>query len=100
MATKVVETAMPSDLPGDRTLNGPKAKGVRRTLRLLHLILQPTHYMDENVQRYGPTFKLGGESSPPFIYVGDPEVVREIFQLDATQALTGQGNGISQEHGG
>jgi len=36
----------------------------------------------------------------PLVYVGDPEVVREIFMLDATQAATGQSNGILQAAGG
>ena len=94
MTTNIVETVTPSNTPGDRTLDGPKAKGLRRTLRVLRLILQPTQYMDDNVRRYGPVFKIGGYSSPPFVYVGDPEVVREIFQMDATQVSTGQGNGI------
>ncbi|MEL6381585.1 MAG: cytochrome P450 [Cyanobacteria bacterium J06626_18] len=94
MTTNFVETANSSNATSDRTLDGPKAKGLKRTLRVLRLILQPTQYMDDNVRRYGPVFKIGGENSPPLVYVGDPEIVREIFQLDATQASTGQGNGI------
>lgn len=50
--------------------------------------------MEDNVRRYGPTFKIGGETAPPLVYVGDPELVREIFRLDATQASTGQSNGV------
>jgi cytochrome P450 len=75
-------------------LDGPKAKGLRRTLRILKLILWPTEYMDDNVRRYGPMFKIGGDTAPPLVYVGEPEVVRELFALDATQASTGQSNGI------
>lgn len=75
-------------------LDGPKAKGLRRTLRIFQLILQPTDYMEDNVRRYGPTFKIGGETAPPLVYVGDPALVREIFLLDATQASTGQSNGV------
>lgn len=58
----------------------------------MRLILQPTAYMDDNVKRYGPIFKIGGDR--PLVYAGDPEVVREIFQLDASHASTGQSNGI------
>jgi cytochrome P450 len=52
--------------------------------------------MDDNVRRYGDMFKIGGETRPPLIYVGDPNVVREIFMLDATQIETAQRNGILQ----
>jgi len=96
MTTQFVETAAQPNRPEHRKIDGPKAKGLRRTLRLFRLILQPTGYMDDNVRRYGSMFKIGGDSSPPLVYVGDPEVVREIFMLDATQAATGQSNGILQ----
>lgn len=78
--------------PAHRELDGPKAKGIKRTLRVLRLILQPTGYMDDNVRRYGPMFKIGEER--PLVYVGDPNVVREIFMLDAAAVATGQGNGV------
>jgi len=96
MTTQFVDTAAQPNRPEHRKIDGPKAKGLRRTLRILRLILQPTGYMDDNVRRYGSMFKIGGDSSPPLVYVGDPEVVREIFMFDATQAATGQSNGILQ----
>ncbi|MGF1515123.1 MAG: cytochrome P450 [Elainellaceae cyanobacterium] len=91
MTTNYVETPHISPLE-HREIDGPKAKGLRRFLRVFRLILQPTEYMDDNVRRYGPMFKIGGER--PLVYVGDPDVVREIFMLDATTAATGQGNGV------
>ncbi|MEM6518778.1 MAG: cytochrome P450 [Cyanobacteria bacterium P01_D01_bin.71] len=93
-------TLQPQNLPSivspapPRMLDGPKAKGLRRRLRILRLILRPTQYMEDNVRRYGPTFKIGGETSPPLVYVGEPELVREIFSLNARQVSTGQRNGI------
>ncbi len=92
MHSQIAQTADTATPP--RSLDGPKAKGLRRTLRILKLILQPTEYMEDNVRRYGPIFKIGGETSPPLVYVGDPEVVRELFALDASQASTGQSNGV------
>lgn len=77
-----------------RTIDGPKAKGIRRILRILRLILQPTKYMDDSVRRYGPMFQIGSESASPLVYVGDPEVVKEIFALDDDKVITGQGNGV------
>ncbi|MGB3299729.1 MAG: cytochrome P450, partial [Phormidesmis sp.] len=80
----------------DRAIDGPKAKGLRRLLRVFYLILQPTNYMDDNVQRYGPTFQIGADSESPLVYVGDPEMVREIFTLDASTAETGSRNQVLQ----
>ncbi|MGB3766856.1 MAG: cytochrome P450 [Phormidesmis sp.] len=77
-------------------IDGPKAKGLRRLLRVFYLILQPTNYMDDNVQRYGPTFQIGAQSESPLVYVGDPEMVREIFTLDASTAETGSRNQVLQ----
>ena len=96
MTTQMAENTTPFNHPQQRTLDGPKAKGLRRTLRLLRLILQPTQYLDDNVRRYGPMFQIGGDSSSPLVYVGDPEVVREIFLLDATQALSAPTNAVLQ----
>ncbi|MGB3614403.1 MAG: cytochrome P450 [Elainellaceae cyanobacterium] len=89
MTTVVDAIAHPPERP---ELDGPKAKGLKRILRVFRLILQPTGYMDDNVRRYGPMFKIGEER--PLVYVGDPDVVREIFALDASAAATGQGNGV------
>jgi cytochrome P450 len=94
MTTEIAQAAFPTPPTEPLPLDGPKAKGLRRTLRILRLILRPTEYMDDNVRRYGPMFKIGGDQSPPLVYVGDPEVVREIFLLDASQVSTGESNGI------
>lgn len=84
------------DAPEHRHLDGPKAKGLRRNLRILRLILQPTGYMDDNVRRYGTSFQIGGDSTPPLVYVGDPALVREVFALSPDQASSGQSNGVLQ----
>ncbi len=96
MTTKVVETAAQANRSAYPEIDGPKAKGLRRMLRIFRLILQPTGYMDDNVRRYGPMFQIGGDSSAPLVYVGDPEVVREIFALDDSKVTTGQQNKILQ----
>lgn len=96
MTTKVVETAAQANQPAYLEIDGPKAKGLRRMLRIFRLILQPTGYMDDNVRRYGPMFQIGGDSPSPLVYVGDPEVVREIFTLDDSKIITGRQNQILQ----
>ena len=93
MTVHTIETNADSQ-PTPSVLDGPKAKGVRQALRILRLILQPTKYMDDSVKRYGPMFQIGGDSSPPLVYVGDPAVVKEIFSLDDDKVITGQGNGV------
>ncbi|MEL6351516.1 MAG: cytochrome P450 [Cyanobacteria bacterium J06627_28] len=93
MTNKATGTATVSQLTS-RTIDGPKAKGIRRILRILRLILQPTKYMDDSVRRYGAMFQIGSESSSPLVYVGEPAVVKEIFALDDDKVVTGQGNGI------
>ena len=80
--------------PTTPTIDGPKAKGIRKALRILRLILQPTKYMDDSVKRYGPMFQIGSESASPLVYVGEPAVVREIFALDDDKVVTGQGNDV------
>lgn len=94
MTINSVEANLSSHSPEHRQIDGPKAKGWRRTLRVLKLILQPTDYMEEQVQRYGPVFQIGGDTAPPLVYVGDPDLVREIFALDANKVITGQNNGV------
>lgn len=94
MTSQFLETDSQFASAKHQAIKGPESKGLRRTLRLLRLILQPTEYMDDNVRRYGHVFQIGGENSPPLVYVGDPNLVREIFALDASQVETGQNNGI------
>ena len=92
MTTKLVNPVAHVDPSNPRELNGPKAKGLRRTLRQFRLILQPIAYMDDNVRHYGPMFKIGGESRPLLVYVGDPDIVREVFLLDPTMVEVGPRN--------
>ena len=94
MTTQGLETPALSNRSAYRELDGPKAKGLRRTLRIFRLILQPIGYMEDNVRRYGPMFQIGADSPSPLVYVGDPEVVREIFALDSSQTITGEQNRV------
>ncbi|MEO1792419.1 MAG: cytochrome P450 [Cyanobacteria bacterium J06629_19] len=93
MVNQATDTVTASQIPS-RTIDGPKAKGIRQILRILRLILQPTKYMDDSVRRYGPMFQIGSASASPLVYVGEPAVVKEIFALDDDKVITGQGNGI------
>jgi len=97
MTNQAIDTAtdtITASQLSSRTIDGPKAKGIRRILRILYLILQPTKYMDDSVRRYGAMFQIGSESASPLVYVGEPAVVKEIFALDDDKVITGQGNGV------
>ena len=72
--------------------NGPRTP---RLLRLPKFIVQPLEYMDDNYQRYGDIFKVGGEKSPSFVYVGNPEGIKQIFTANPDLFEYGGGNARS-----
>ncbi|MGQ4646558.1 cytochrome P450 [Lyngbya aestuarii] len=74
--------------------NGPRTAKFLRFLRLLKLIFRPLKYLDDYSQRYGDIFKIGGEKSPPFVYVSNPQAIKEIFTADPELFESGRGNGI------
>ncbi len=74
--------------------NGPRTPKSLRILRTLKLIFRPLEYLDNYAQRYGDIFKIGGEKSPPFVYVSNPEAIKEIFTADPELFEIGKGNGI------
>lgn len=80
--SQTVDAIAPSHSTEHRELDGPHTTGLRRTLRHIRLVLRPIDYMEDSVRRYGPMFKIGGDRKPPLVYVGNPEVVRQIFMLD------------------
>ena len=92
-----VETSpQPSSGIPASTIRGPQAKGLRKMLRLLRLILRPIDYMESSVRRYGDLFQIGADSAAPLVYVGDPAVVKEIFALDHAEVDTGDWNQVMQ----
>jgi cytochrome P450 len=50
--------------------------------------------LDDYAQQYGDIFKIGGEKSPPFVYLSNPEAIKAIFTGDTEQFDSGRGNGI------
>ncbi|MBE9127305.1 MULTISPECIES: cytochrome P450 [unclassified Coleofasciculus] len=74
--------------------NGPDTSGFLRTLRILKFIFRPLDYLDNYARQYGDIFKLGGDDSPPFIYVSNPQVIKEIFTADPELFESGRGNRI------
>ena len=71
--------------------NGPKTPWM---LRVLKLIFHPLEYREDYAKQYGDIFKMGGEKSPPFVYVSNPQAIKEIFSADPELFESGRGNAI------
>lgn len=74
--------------------NGPKTPKKLRIFRLLKLIFRPLQYLDDYSQRYGDIFKIGGETSPPFVYISNPEGIKQVLTADPALFAVGKGNRI------
>lgn len=64
----------------------------------LHLIAQPTKFLDTCAQRYGDTFTLRvlGLNSPPVVFFSHPQAIQEIFSLPAKQLDFGKATHVFQ----
>lgn len=74
--------------------DGPRPPKFFRIARRLKLIFNPLEYVEDYAQRYGDIFKLGGKTSPPFVYVGNPQAIKEIFTAEPELFECGRGNGV------
>ncbi len=74
--------------------NGPRTPRFFTLPRRLKLIFRPIDYLDDYAQKYGDIFKIGGEKSPPFVYLSNPEAIKAIFTSDTEQFDSGRGNRI------
>ena len=71
--------------------NGPTTPWM---LRVFKLIFHPLEYLEDNARQYGDIFKMGGEKSPPFVYISNPQAIKEIFSADPELFESGRGNAI------
>ncbi|MGB7442064.1 MAG: cytochrome P450 [Coleofasciculaceae cyanobacterium] len=74
--------------------DGPRPPKFFRIARRLKLIFNPLKYVEDYAQRYGDIFKIGGEKFPPFVYVANPQAIKEIFTAEPELFECGRGNGI------
>ncbi|MBV8882907.1 MAG: cytochrome P450 [Chroococcidiopsidaceae cyanobacterium CP_BM_RX_35] len=67
-------------------------------VQTLHLIAQPTRFLDTCAQRYGDTFTLRvlGLNSPPVVFFSHPQAIQEIFALPARQFDFGKATHVFQ----
>lgn len=64
--------------------DGPQTPSLLQTL---HLIAQPTKFLDTCAKRYGDTFtaRVLGLNSPPVVFFSSPQAIRDIFAVPAEQ---------------
>ena len=74
--------------------NGPKISGTFQIFRRFKLIFRPLNYLEDYAQSYGDIFKIGGETSPPFVYISNPEGIKQVLTADPELFAVGKGNGI------
>jgi hypothetical protein len=49
-------------------------------------------YFNDNYQRYGDIYQLGGKTSPPLIVTSNPQAIKEIFMTPSEQFEIGKNN--------
>ena len=78
--------------------NGPKISGTFPIFRRFKLIFRPLKYLEDYAQSYGDIFKIGGETAPPFVYISNPEGIKQVLTADPELFEVGRGNGNVQSH--
>lgn len=74
--------------------NGPKTSGIKNFLRRVKLVFRPLKYLDDNAQIYGDIFAVGGETFPPFVYISNPEGIKQVLTAEPEKFTVGKGNRI------
>lgn len=73
---------------------GPKTSGTLRIFRRFKLIFRPLEYLEDYAGKYGDIFKIGGEVSPPFVYISNPQGIKQVLTTDPELFAVGRGNKI------
>ena len=74
--------------------DGPKISKNFRIFRLFKLIFRPLQYLEDYAQKYGDIIRIGGETSPPFVYISNPEGIKQVLTADPELFSVGKGNRI------
>ncbi|MEQ9667759.1 cytochrome P450 [Coleofasciculus sp. G2-EDA-02] len=77
-----------------KPLTGPRTPRFLRIFRIIKLIFRPLDYLEDYAQRYGDMIKLGGDNAPPFVYLSNPQAIKEIFTADPELFESGRGNRV------
>ena len=76
-------------------MNLPPFVSTPRLVRTFKLIFYPLHDLNLNYRKYGDIF-CRGTVERPFVYLSNPEGIKEIFNRDKTQFRTPTGGGFLQ----
>ncbi len=60
-------------------MNLPNGPRYSRWLRLMKFIFTPLEYLEENYQRYGDIVLVERKNKAPFVYISNPEAVKQVF---------------------
>lgn len=65
----------------------PNGSRTPSLLQTLHLIAQPTKFLENCANRYGDTFtvRVLGLNSPPVVFFSNPQAIRDIFAMPSEQ---------------
>ncbi|MDJ0507719.1 MAG: cytochrome P450 [Crocosphaera sp.] len=74
-------------------MNLPPFVSTPRLLRTFKFIFYPLQDLELNYQKYGDIF-CSGSVETPFVYLSNPEAIKEIFTKDKTQFRTPIGGGF------
>jgi cytochrome P450 family 110 len=72
---------------------GPQGLGL---WELIKWIADPISYLERGAKRYGDMFTIKLSGFPPFVVISDPQVIQEIFNVDAKQYDSGRSNEIAR----
>lgn len=59
-------------------------------------IFDPIRFMRGARERFGPVFTVRFPGAPPFVFVADPAIVRDVFTGDPNTLFAGEGNKVLQ----
>jgi cytochrome P450 len=97
--TKASMTKLPYRKKAESSQN-PKSSDVPQVpsrlklIQLIRWIKDPLNYLEKCTKKYGDIFTLNLMGFEPFVIVGHPEGVKEIFAADSKQFDSGRGNNI------
>lgn len=74
-----------------KLIDGPKTPAL---IQMYNWITDPISYLATNAKRHGDIIKTKFINYPPFILIGNPQMVQEVFCADNKLFDTSSGNGI------
>jgi cytochrome P450 len=74
----------------------PPGPALPALLQIGRWILDPIPFMFGARARFGPVFTLRFPGAPPYVFVSDPAIIRDVFTGDPNALYAGEGNKVLQ----